>query len=54
MIFALTFVSDNLGDHDAFLYLQNRNWILATSDRRWVAIAEEVCPNNLLNLLPYK
>lgn len=45
---------NDLGDHDAFLYLQNKNWIIATSDKRWVAIANEVCPNNLLNLLPYK
>mgnify|MGYP003589179639 CR=1 FL=1 len=45
---------NDLGDHDAFLYLQNRNWILATSDKRWVAIAKEVCPNNLLGLLSYK
>ena len=45
---------NDLGDHDAFLYLQNKNWILATSDKRWVAISNEVCPDNLLDLLPYK
>jgi len=45
---------NDLGDHDAFLYLRNKNWILATSDKRWIAIANEVCPNNLLDLLPYK
>lgn len=45
---------NDLGDHDAFLYLQNKNWILATSDKRWVTFASEVCPRNLLDLLPYK
>lgn len=45
---------NDLGDHEAFMYLQNKNWILATSDKRWVQIANEICPQNLLNLLPYK
>jgi len=45
---------NDLGDHEAFMYLQNKNWILATSDKRWVQIGQEVCPNNILNLLPYK
>ncbi|MFW3357264.1 hypothetical protein [Aliarcobacter butzleri] len=45
---------NDLGDLDLFLYLQNRNWLLATSDKRWIAIAKKVCPNNLLDLINEK
>lgn len=41
---------NDLGDHEAFMYLQNKNWVLATSDKRWVNIAKEVCPSQVLNL----
>lgn len=45
---------NDLGDHEAFMYLQNKNWCLATSDKRWIHIANIVCPNQLINLLQYK
>lgn len=45
---------NDLGDFDVFLYLQNKNWLLATSDKRWVSIAKKVCPNNLLDLTNLK
>lgn len=41
---------NDLGDHEMFMYLQNKKWLLATSDKRWIRIAETVCPDNLLNL----
>lgn len=45
---------NDLGDYELFCYLQNKNWLLATSDKRWINIGKEVCPNNLLDLLQCK
>lgn len=45
---------NDLGDHEAFMYLQDKNWILATADKRWINIANIVCPKQLIDLLPLK
>lgn len=37
---------NDLGDSECFLYLQGTNSFLS-SDKRWVRIAREVCPNNV-------
>lgn len=41
---------NDLGDHELFLYLQNKNWTLATADKRWVKIGQKACPKNIMDL----
>lgn len=45
---------NDLGDFEVFMYLQNKNWILATRDKRWAKIAQKVCPNQLIDLSEIK
>jgi hypothetical protein len=45
---------NDLGDFEVFMYLQNKNWILATRDGRWAKIAQKVCPNQLIDLSKIK
>jgi len=45
---------NDLGDFELFIYLQNKNWLYATSDKRWVTLGKQVCCENMIDITTFR